>query len=147
MACLVDAQVDTRQGDSSSEDSWLTKERLAHELDKKRDESGNGSDFEDRLAPTHHVQTFWAAYGQPPVGGTLVVISTRASGETSTLVSSIRACHYGTTLAPPVRTPLGKRLWALRREIIASGEPLLNWDGVAREVVQRRGERHSEEGT
>jgi len=38
------------------------------------------------------------------------------------------------------RTELGKRLWAIREQIIASGLPPLDWDGVEREVQQRRGE-------
>lgn len=37
------------------------------------------------------------------------------------------------------RTPLGRRLWELRKEIVASGEPLLDWDGIEREVTERRG--------
>lgn len=44
---------------------------------------------------------------------------------------------------PPAgaRTPLGSRLRSLRAAIIASGEPLLDLDGVRREVAERRGER------
>ena len=38
------------------------------------------------------------------------------------------------------RTPLGKRLLRLRERIVASGEPLLTWDEVEREVAERRGE-------
>lgn len=37
------------------------------------------------------------------------------------------------------RTPLGRRLWELRKQIVASGEPLLDWDGIEREVAERRG--------
>lgn len=39
------------------------------------------------------------------------------------------------------RTPLGRRLLAIRKRIVASGASLLDWDGVDREVAQRRGER------
>ena len=37
------------------------------------------------------------------------------------------------------RTELGKRLLEFRRRIIASGAPLLDWDGLEREVRSRRG--------
>ena len=42
---------------------------------------------------------------------------------------------------PPfeLRTPLAKRLWELRQEIIASGVPLLSLDEVRKEVQERRG--------
>ena len=39
------------------------------------------------------------------------------------------------------RTPLGRRLLATRKRIVSSGESLLDWDAVDREVAQRRGER------
>jgi hypothetical protein len=28
------------------------------------------------------------------------------------------------------RTPLGKKLWEIRKRIVASGEPLLGWDDI-----------------
>ena len=37
------------------------------------------------------------------------------------------------------RTPLGHRLWELRRQIVASGEKLLTWEEIEREVAERRG--------
>lgn len=37
------------------------------------------------------------------------------------------------------RTELGRRLWELRKKIVASGEPLLDWDDIEREVAERRG--------
>jgi hypothetical protein len=37
------------------------------------------------------------------------------------------------------RTPLGRRLWELRKRIVASGEPLLDWDDIDREIAERRG--------
>lgn len=45
--------------------------------------------------------------------------------------------------SPPARaqTPMGSRLRSLRSAIVASGEPLLDLDGVRREVAERRGER------
>ncbi len=39
------------------------------------------------------------------------------------------------------RTALAQRLWELRQKIVASGEPLLSWDEIKREVYERRGER------
>ena len=46
------------------------------------------------------------------------------------------------------RTELGRRLWNIRARIVASGRPLLSWDELEREVVERRGEpeREHEEG-
>lgn len=37
------------------------------------------------------------------------------------------------------KTPLGRKLWKIRAKIIASGEPLLDWDDIEREVAERRG--------
>jgi len=42
---------------------------------------------------------------------------------------------------PSARTPLGRRLMDIRRKIVASGQPLLNWDGLEREVEARRARR------
>lgn len=44
---------------------------------------------------------------------------------------------------PPTgaRTAMGGRLRSLRAAILASGEPLLDLDGVRQEVAERRGER------
>jgi hypothetical protein len=39
------------------------------------------------------------------------------------------------------RTAIGKKLWTIRKRIVASGEDLLDWDGIDREVAERRGER------
>ena len=41
-----------------------------------------------------------------------------------------------------VETPLGKKLWQIRQQIVATGEPLLDWDEVNQEVAERRGENH-----
>jgi hypothetical protein len=38
------------------------------------------------------------------------------------------------------RTPLGRRLAELRARIVASGEPLLDWSQLEREIAERRGE-------
>src|SRR5688572_9600149 len=37
------------------------------------------------------------------------------------------------------RTPLGARLMEIRKRIVASGQPLLDWDEIEREVSERRG--------
>ena len=42
------------------------------------------------------------------------------------------------------RTALGRRLMELRAQIVASGEPLLGWDDIEREVAERRGETRGE---
>ena len=39
------------------------------------------------------------------------------------------------------QTPLGKRLWEIRQRIVDFGEPLLDWEGIEREVAERRGGR------
>jgi hypothetical protein len=39
----------------------------------------------------------------------------------------------------PARTPLGADLRRLRAEIIESGEPLLSWEEIEKEVADRRG--------
>jgi prevent-host-death family protein len=38
------------------------------------------------------------------------------------------------------QTPLGRKLSRIRQQIVATGEPLLDWDEVNREVAERRGE-------
>ena len=39
------------------------------------------------------------------------------------------------------QTALGRRLWELRQRIIDSGERLLDWEEIDREIASRRGER------
>jgi len=43
------------------------------------------------------------------------------------------------------RTELGRRLRELRQRIVASGQALLDWDELDREMQQRRGERVAED--
>jgi hypothetical protein len=38
------------------------------------------------------------------------------------------------------RTKLGRRLLQIRRKILASGQPLLNWNEIECELRERRGE-------
>ena len=42
------------------------------------------------------------------------------------------------------RTEFGRRLWSIRQKIVLSGQPLLDWDGVERELLERRGEESEE---
>jgi hypothetical protein len=42
------------------------------------------------------------------------------------------------------RTPLGKRLWEIRGEIMASGERPLGWDEIEMEVSEQRNEARLE---
>ena len=37
------------------------------------------------------------------------------------------------------RTPLGRMLLAAREEFLGSGEPMLDWEDLERELVERRG--------
>jgi hypothetical protein len=37
------------------------------------------------------------------------------------------------------KTELGRRLWELRKQIVASGEPLLEREDLEREIAERRG--------
>ena len=39
------------------------------------------------------------------------------------------------------QTALGRRLWAIRQRIVATGEPLLSWEDLERELAERRGGR------
>jgi hypothetical protein len=43
------------------------------------------------------------------------------------------------------KTPLGQRLWEIRTRLLASGERLLGWEEIEREVSERR-EREYERG-
>jgi hypothetical protein len=41
---------------------------------------------------------------------------------------------------PAARTRLGAQLLRIRERIVASGEPLLSWREIDREIAERRGE-------
>lgn len=45
------------------------------------------------------------------------------------------------TIPKQRRTPLGRRLDEIRERIKASGQPLLSWEEIDRELAERRGER------
>jgi excisionase family DNA binding protein len=55
-----------------------------------------------------------------------------SSGETNLVRAKMPSQNF--------RTPLGQRLWEIRSRIVASGEPLLGWEEVEREVAERRDE-------
>jgi hypothetical protein len=48
------------------------------------------------------------------------------------------ATEVNTQPACQPRTALGKLLWEIRGQILASGEPLLGWDAIDREVLEQR---------
>jgi hypothetical protein len=48
--------------------------------------------------------------------------------------------HIGAAPSRAARTRLGEQLLRIREQIVASGEPLLSWTEVEREVAERRGE-------
>ena len=62
------------------------------------------------------------------------------SERSETTQTTRRSSTHGIPQPPFVlRTPLAKRLWELRQEILASGDPLLSLDEVRKEVQERRG--------
>jgi hypothetical protein len=42
------------------------------------------------------------------------------------------------------RTELGRRLLRIRQRILASGQPLLDWDDIESQLRERRGEANEE---
>lgn len=36
------------------------------------------------------------------------------------------------------KTPLGQRLWSVRERVVASGQPLLDWEDIEREIAESR---------
>jgi hypothetical protein len=72
------------------------------------------------------------------LGNVADVVST-PSGDPQTRLLVVS--HHSAEPMPSARTPLGKRLMDIRRKIVASGQALLNWDGLEREVEARRARR------
>lgn len=74
-----------------------------------------------------------------PDGLALKVEGSKVLGEAT------RSTEFGSheaSLAPaPPRTELGRQLWDIRRRVVESGVPLLDWDQIEAEVAARRGER------
>ena len=58
-------------------------------------------------------------------------------GKTVKLIES----NYKKPISSKPRTPLGKKLLRFRERIVASGEPLLTWEDIGREITVRRGEK------
>lgn len=42
------------------------------------------------------------------------------------------------------QTQFGRRLWKIRAKIVASGQPLLEWEQIEQDLLERRGERAEE---
>ncbi len=76
------------------------------------------------------------------VAGDAVEIVSRSTSAAENRFRVVAAPHHGE--AEP-RTALGRRLWELRRRIVASGAPLLDWDALDQEIRARRGERTDRE--
>ena len=49
------------------------------------------------------------------------------------------AAESAQPLAYTPKTALGEKLFAIRERIVASGAPLLSWEGIEKEVAARRG--------
>ena len=49
--------------------------------------------------------------------------------------------NYKKPISSKPRTGLGKKLLRFRERILASGEPLLTWEDIEREITVRRGEK------
>jgi hypothetical protein len=59
---------------------------------------------------------------------------------TRTLRAPGAARKSGASATYVPRTELGRRLWQIRQKILASGQPLLDWEGLEMELRARRGE-------
>jgi hypothetical protein len=76
------------------------------------------------------------------VEGVLMARTAVASTETTDVAAVRKWCAPAETFDESSyvpRTPLGARLTEIRKRIVASGQPLLDWDGIEREVAERRG--------
>jgi hypothetical protein len=58
-------------------------------------------------------------------------------GKTVKLIES----NYKKPISSKPKTPLGKKLLRFRERIVASGEALLTWEDIEREIIVRRGEK------
>ena len=75
------------------------------------------------------------------VAGYLEAVPSPAASPHALVRTSFAPGSRAMVEARPRRTPLGRRLEAIRQRIIASGQPLLSWDEIHAEVKRRRGER------
>lgn len=64
-------------------------------------------------------------------------------------VDTVRIPGRAASPAPPTasedeayqpRTELGRRLWEIRKRIVAAGMATMTWDDIERELAERRGE-------
>ena len=60
-------------------------------------------------------------------------VKTRNNGKTHTINEDYSATYKA-------KTPLGKKLIEIRKRIVASGEHLLTWDELEKEIARMRGE-------
>lgn len=68
------------------------------------------------------------------------VMKVKSKAESVDLKRSADRCHNQGEETYHPRTELGRKLMSIRAKIVASGEPLLNWEEIEREVKERRGE-------
>jgi Na+/citrate or Na+/malate symporter len=61
----------------------------------------------------------------------------KLTGQGKLSKENLKALEEASSYKP--KTQLGKELWEIRKKIIAAGEPLLDWDGIEREIAKRRG--------
>ncbi len=63
--------------------------------------------------------------------------------EQAKILTPVERRRLAELLVQPItkHTSLAERLRATRAQIVASGEPLLNWQELEREVLERRGEQ------
>ena len=73
--------------------------------------------------------------------------SFQSSGPVGTAISTYSGRSAAEGHTPMAQTELGRRLWEIRRKIIESGQVLLDWDGVNREVQSRRGDPQSRDSS
>jgi hypothetical protein len=81
--------------------------------------------------------------GEESVDGARQVRGSRrareTAGQSTPAVSDRRGSEPSTDSRGPL-SPLGEQLAKIREEIVASGDPLLSWEELDREVAERRGE-------
>ena len=89
---------------------------------------------------------FDLAIGEDDIGGFGDVVATVSppASRGATLIGIQILREQVVRAVPTPRTVLGKRLWDLRRKIVATGHPLFDWDDVTREIHERRGESDAE---
>jgi hypothetical protein len=74
-----------------------------------------------------------------PLSGTASSVGIVPANRRAVVADRTMETHLAVTFKP--RTALGRRLWERRVRIVASGESLLGWEDIKRELAERRGER------